>query len=149
MHGAFIAPVGRVLRSVGRGAAALVIAATVLIVGAAAGCAPTGDLRTKGTMPPPEPNGDIDPRAVPDFIAVANPNGDGIVGYVAKEYLFPEPTTARGLPALPDIPVYADDLTTLIGHMVAGRGFVPLGVNPDTVPVRPVQQGPSIAPAGP
>ena len=123
--------------------------AMMLVVLAAVGCAPTGDLRTKGTMPPADAHGDVDPRMAPDFIGVANPSGDGIIGWVAKEYLFHEPTAAPGLPELPDIPVYADDLTTLIGHMVPGRGFVPLGVDPDAVPVRPVQVGPSPAPAIP
>jgi hypothetical protein len=121
----------------------------VLALFVAVACAPTGDLRTKGTMPPADENGNVDPRLAPDFIGVANPNGDGIIGWVAKEYLFHEVTSAPGLPEQPDIPVYADDLTTLIGHMVPGRGFVPLGVNPEAVPARPVQVGPSPAPAVP
>ena len=47
--------------------------------------------------------------------------------------------------ALPAGPVYAEDLRTLIGRMVTGKGFVPLGVDPRSVPDFPVQQGPSFA----
>ena len=38
-------------------------------------------------------------------------------------------------------PVYADDLITLVGHMVPGRGFVPLGVDPVDVPPFPSRPG--------
>lgn len=31
-------------------------------------------------------------------------------------------------------PVYGEDLKTLVGHMVPGRGFVPLGVDEKSVP---------------
>jgi hypothetical protein len=43
-------------------------------------------------------------------------------------------------------PVYAADLRTLIGYMVRGKGFIPLGVDPATVQQRPVHQGASPAP---
>lgn len=112
--------------------AALVIAA----------CSPVG---TKGTMPPGGPNGDIDPRAVPDFIAVAVGNG-GELGYVRKELLLPAPTTYSELPHRDPLPVYADDLRTLIGHIIEGKGFVPLGVDPAMIPNRPGQMGPSFGP---
>jgi hypothetical protein len=112
--------------------AALVIAA----------CSPVG---TKGTMPPGGPNGDIDPRAVPDFIAVVVGNGDEL-GYVRKEFLLPAPTTYSELPHSDPWPVYAEDLRTLIGHMVQGKGFVPLGVDPATIPNRPVHMGPYLGP---
>jgi hypothetical protein len=86
----------------------------LVLVGA---CSP---LATKGTMPPPGPDGDADVERAPDFIAVAGRH-DSIAGYVPKEFLFPEPTTTVGLPVEQDYPVYAEDLRTLIGHMVAGR----------------------------
>lgn len=95
-------------------------------------------------MPPAGPNGQVDASAAPDFIAVAGNDG-GIAGYVPKEYLFPETTTTVGRAEEPEIPVYADDLQTLIGHMIAGRGFVPVGVDPLTVPLIPLQAGPSLA----
>jgi hypothetical protein len=95
-------------------------------------------------VPPPGPNGEVDASLAPDFIAVAGPDG-GIVGYIPKRFLFPEPTTTVDLQE-PEWPVYAEDLRTLIGHMVAGRGFVPLGVDPHSVPTFRVEQGPSSAP---
>lgn len=98
-------------------------------------------------MPPAGPNGDVDPRAAPDYIAVAVGNRDE-VGYVPKQFLLPEPTTSTELPHSDPWPVYAEDLQTLIGHMIPGKGFVPLGVDPATIPDRPVQMGPSFGPVG-
>ena len=76
-------------------------------------------------------------------MAVAGQDDDSIVGYVPKAYVLHTnlPSVSSQVPQLPDAPVYADDLTTLIGHMVAGRGFVPLGADPLSVPLLPVQQG--------
>jgi hypothetical protein len=117
--------------------------ALVLVLLLVGGCSP---FASKGTMPPPGPDGDIDASLAPDFIAVAGRDG-GIAGYVPKRFLFLESTT--GPPVEPGFPVYAEDLRTLVGHMVAGKGFVPVGVNPRTVPDFPVQQGPSfVAPPG-
>lgn len=107
-------------------------------------CVPAG---SKGTMPPAGPNGEINPKAAPDFIAVAVGDRDQ-VGYVPKQFLLPEPTTSTELPHGDPWPVYADDLRTLIGHMIPGKGFVPLGVDPATIPDRPVQMGPSFEPVG-
>ena len=107
----------------------------------AAACSP---LASKGTMPPAGLNGQVDASAAPDFIAVAGNDG-GVAGYVPRQYLLAEPTTTVARPEEPEIPVYADDLQTLIGHMVAGRGFVPVGVDPLTVPLIPFQAGPSAA----
>jgi hypothetical protein len=119
--------------------------ALVLVLLLVGGCSP---FASKGTMPPPGPNGEVDASRAPDFIAVAGRDA-GVAGYVPKQYLFPEPTMTVGLLDEPDWPVYADDLRTLIGHMVAGKGFVPLGVDPATVPKIPVQQGPAFsAPLG-
>jgi hypothetical protein len=122
-----------------RNASLLAWVALILALLLSAACTPLG---SKGTMPPPGPNGDADASLAPDFIAVAGRDG-GIAGYAPKRFLFPEATS--GPPVLLDIPVYAEDLRTLIGHMVAGKGFVPLGVDPRTIPDFPVQQGPSFA----
>jgi hypothetical protein len=116
----------------------MVALALLLVVG---GCSPTA---SKGTLPPPGPNGDVDPAVAPDFIAVTGRDG-GIAGYAPKRFLFPEPAKTTGLPVLPDIPVYAEDLRTVVGHMVAGKGFVAIGVDAGTVPEIHVQQGPSVA----
>jgi hypothetical protein len=117
------------------------LAALLLSAGAiASACSPAA---TKGTMPPPGADGQVNASLAPDFIAVAGRDG-GIAGYVPRSYLLPEPTTTTGRPVEADIPVYGNDLQTLIGHMVAGKGFVPLGADPATVPKVPVQAGSSI-----
>lgn len=120
----------------------LVFPVAVLVVVA---CSPVG---TKGTMPPPGPNGERDLSAAPDFIAVVAGDRDE-VGYVPKRFFFREGMTSSELPRSDPWPVYAEDLRTLIGHMVQGKGFVPLGVNPATIPEFPVRVGPSSEPAGP
>jgi hypothetical protein len=102
---------------------------------------------SRGTMPPGDANGERDPSTVPDFIAYSG-RADRIIGWVPKSYLLqPEQHCggARG-PQCDPIPVYANDLITLIGHDVPGRGFVPLGEDPATLPERPVQVGQSFAP---
>jgi hypothetical protein len=95
------------------------LAAVLLSAGAiASACSPVA---TKGTMPPPGADGHVNASLAPDFIAVAGRDG-GIAGYVPRSYLLPEPTTTTGRPVEADIPVYGNDLQTLIGHMVAGKG---------------------------
>jgi hypothetical protein len=119
-----------------------VVLATVLLISSACSLG-----ASRGTMPPPDANGEVDPSAVPDFIAYVG-RTDRIIGWVPKSYLL-EPGQHCRVPQCP-IPVYADDLVTLIGHDVPGRGFVPLGVDPAAVPERPVLVGPSFgAPASP
>lgn len=110
-----------------------VVAAVLL-----AGCTQSGRLLTKGTMPPAGPDGRMDPSNAPDFIAVAG-REEGIAGYVAKSWLFPAEDTVPGRPGDlppedPPWPVYADDLQTLVGYMVVGRGFVPLSTDPTAAP---------------
>jgi hypothetical protein len=101
---------------------------------------------SRGTMPPADANGMVDASAAPDFIAYAG-RTDRIIGWVPKSYLLDPGQHCRG-PQCDPIPVYADDLRTIIGHDVPGRGFVPLGVDPAAVPERPVVVGPSLgAPA--
>ena len=103
---------------------------------------------SRGPMPPPDANGDVDPSAAPDFISYAG-RTDRIIGWVPKSYLLDPAQHCRG-PQCDPIPVYADDLVTVIGHDVPGRGFVPLGVDPRGVPEQPVVVGPSLgAPAAP
>lgn len=107
-----------------------------------------GLVSSRGTMPPADANGDVDPSAVPDFVAYAG-RTDRIIGWVPKSYLLDPAQHCLG-PQCEPIPVYADDLTTLIGHDVPDRGFIPLGVDPAPVPEQPVVVGPSLgAPASP
>ena len=75
-------------------------------------------------MPPPGPDGAVDVRDAPDFIAYAG-RSDHIIGWIPKDYLL---GSAAGSDE--PSPVYASDLTTIIGHDVAGVGFVPVG-DPD------------------
>lgn len=110
----------------------------VLVLVACAACRPDA---TKGTMPPANANGEVDPGRVPDFIAVAG-RDDGIAGYVPRRFLLPDPSSAP-VSADEAWPVYAADLQTLVGHMVPDRGFVPLGVDPATIPTFDAVAGPS------
>lgn len=111
------------------------VAAMVAV--AVAACAFSLTTGTKGTMPPPGPNGEIDASAVPDFVAVAGPVG--IAGYVAKEAVLGAGESTW--------PVYGSDLRTVVGHMVPNRGFVPLGVDPGSVPTFDVRVNPAEPPA--
>ena len=97
---------------------------------------------SRGTMPPAGANGQVDPSSVPDFIAYVG-GTDRIIGWVPKSYLLEPGQHCTGLQCDP-IPVYADDLVTLIGHDVPGRGFVPVGVDPAALPEQPVLVGPSV-----
>jgi hypothetical protein len=106
--------------------------AAAMVAVAVSACAFSPTTGTKGTMPPPGPNGEMDPSAVPDFVAVAGPVG--IAGYVAKEAVL-EPSESAW-------PVYSSDLRTVVGHMVPGRGFVALGVDPGSVPTFEVRVSP-------
>jgi hypothetical protein len=98
-----------------------------------AACALLPVAGSKGTMPPPGPNGEIDPSAVPDFVAVAGT--EGVAGYVAKDAVLGDLGDRSW-------PVYSEDLRTIVGHLVPGRGFVPAGVDPATVPTFEAHAGP-------
>jgi len=112
-----------------------------------------GSLPTKGPIPPQafRLDGPLDPSLLPDFVPAQGRDGQ-IAGYVPKAYLLGSPGIGNttGGPTGDVAPVFAADLRTLVGHMVPDKGFVPLGVDPASVPTIPVQQGPAVAaPAGP
>lgn len=134
---------GRGLRKGWRWGAVACWLLAILLAASAAACAPGG---SKGTLPPPGLNGEIDMARTPDFVAVAG-SDEGIAGYVRREYLFPMPSTTTNPAEIQSWPVYAEDLSTVVGHMVPGKGFVPLGINPGLVPDAPVQVGPSSLPS--
>jgi len=77
---------------------------------------PEGRAPTKGPIPADATDdaGRIDESRVPDFIPAFNRQGE-IAGYVRYCAI-----STGGA-----VPVYADDLTTLVGYMVPGTGFVP------------------------
>jgi hypothetical protein len=113
---------------------------------------------TKGPIPEeatrPE-GGEINMALVPDFVStLGGPTGEAIVGYVPKGILLGPRSVRGGTPQNPPqdipMPVYGEDLTTLIGHMVAGQGFVPLGSSAaPSVLIGSPSTGPSADPWGP
>ncbi len=110
--------------------------------------APTRD-PSKGTMPPTPPGGgSVDESGAPDFIALAAPEG-GIAGYVPRARLDAPGPVNGFVGRAPDLPVYADDLRTLVGYSVAGRGFVPLGSEPGTIATLPATAVPSASASPP
>jgi hypothetical protein len=73
--------------------------------------------RTKGPLPEDAANDAgmlVDETRIPDFIPALDRSGE-IAGYVRYCAI-----RAGGA-----VPVYADDLTTRVGHMIPNRGFVP------------------------
>ncbi len=118
------------MRTRRRSVGAILVAA---FIGAAllAACAPSA---SKGTMPPPGPNGEVNASSAPDFLAVAGRDA-GIAGYARKEDVLSPGDAA--------FPVFGDDLRTVVGQMVPGKGFIPAGVDPNTVTKFPVVAGPS------
>ena len=100
---------------------------------------------TKGRIPEAAflANG-LDATLVPDFVPVWGRDGTTVAGYIPKAYLLGStmPTVTSSRPEADIAPVYGDDLRTLVGHMYPDRGFVPLGVDPNSIPTIPVQQGP-------
>ena len=91
---------------------------------------------TSGPIPPEAvENGAFNKALIPDFIPALDRNGQ-IAGYVARDLAIPD-----GAPVNAPIPVYGDDLKTIVGYMHPGRGFVPLGVSVDSAPVIPATVG--------
>ena len=105
--------------------------ALIALVAVLAACSP---LPSKGTMPPPRPNGAVDAAAAPDFIAIAGRDA-AVAGYARKADVLN--------PAGAPFPVFGDDLRTVVGQMVPDKGFVAAGVDPGTVPRIPVVVAPS------
>ena len=108
-----------------------ILLTALVAVAVFAGCSP---FASKGTMPPPGPDGEVDPSSAPDFLAVAGRDA-GIAGYARKEDVLS--------PGDAPFPVFGDDLRTVVGQMFPGKGFIPVGVDPNTVPKFPVVAGPS------
>jgi hypothetical protein len=88
---------------------------------------------TKGRIPPdatPAGGGATNEALIPDFVSAYGQDGVTIAGYVPKQFLLRSTGVVGGTPDNPPpdepMPVYGEDLTTLVGHMVPGEGFVPL-----------------------
>lgn len=111
---------------------------------------------TRGTVPTSalQPGGGVDLSKVPDFVSALGHDGQ-VVGYIPKSQLFPpsSPQSTQASPLLPGdtyraptaadmaasnakliYTVYGPDLTTVVGHMYPGIGFVPLGQAPQDQP---------------
>lgn len=111
---------------------------------------------TKGPVPenatPPE-GGETNDALWPDFVSVWGSDGATIAGYAPKRYLLdPGSNLTPGSPSNPPqpepVPVYGEDLATLVGHMVPGVGFVALGLT--GIPTGPsASVAPSVAPSPP
>jgi PASTA domain len=99
-------------------------------VGVAGGAAAGTIYLTKG--PVPIVNGSADFDQAPDFVSVVS-NG-AAVGYAPKDDIIPSSNPSVGFDPAAPVPVYASDLTTLVGHVYPGVGFVRLGESPDSVP---------------
>jgi hypothetical protein len=84
----------------------------------------------------------LDPALVPDFIPALGHKGE-VVGYVARQALLDPPAFSAARTSPGNIVVYADDLATVVGYMVPGKGYVPLGVDPETVPSIPFVAAPA------
>lgn len=99
-------------------------------------------LPTKGPIPESAfSSATFDMSAAPDFVPALGRDGN-FVGYVSKWDLTEPPTTVwKGQPE--SIRVYAEDLVTVIGSMIPGKGFVALGVDPSAVPGYPSVARPS------
>lgn len=88
---------------------------------------------------PPVADGVADPSSVPDYIAIAGPEG-GTIGFArAKDVLGSADLDAT-------IPVFGADLLTPVGFLVTGKGFVPLGVDPASVPYFQIRGSQSATP---
>jgi hypothetical protein len=89
---------------------------------------------TKGPVPI-GPNGELELNHAPDFDSVLS--NDKVVGYVPRAYLVP-PSKGSVDETLGSVaPVYRSNLTTVIGHLYPGIGYVPDGVSPTTVTCSP------------
>lgn len=79
---------------------------------------------------------------VPDYISVAGPNGK-VVGYAPRSDLFLPPSYSGPVPngfGSTPVPVYASNLTTLVGHLYPDIGYVPLGSSPTSSACVPVYE---------
>ena len=105
---------------------------------------------TKGRLPDGAigADGEIDADGVPDFVAVLGRDGVSVAGYAAFRDITPPDLVQPWWYQRSPIPVYAGDLRTVVGFMFDGKGFVPLGVDPATVPSLPDDVSP-LAPASP
>jgi len=107
------------------------------------GSVPSGDVVSQL----PSANAKVERGSQVTIISSDGPNGTPPPGG-ASSYVAPTPEDLAAQNARLIIPVYARDLKTLVGHMYPGKGFVPLGESPDSVPDVPQTTGTGPIPAG-
>jgi hypothetical protein len=89
---------------------------------------------TKGGLPYSQ-NAVIPYKKIPDYVSVYI--GRNAIGYTPKAYLN-APSGSTNNPLLGRImPIYASNLTTLLGHEYPGVGYVPLGDSPWSLACQP------------
>lgn len=111
---------------------AFAIALCAVVVTTWIGTAESRTTASKGPVPPSAWAGGsgVDHSQLPEFVSALGRDGEH-VGYVPREYLFPvNDDDLLNRPA----PVYDETLRRIVGHMHPGRGYVPSGANPATVP---------------
>jgi hypothetical protein len=113
--------------------AAGVVGATVIVL-AVAGASSSQPAPTFGTIPVAvlEAGEAVPASDLPDYIVAWDRDGN-VAGYVAARYVWPILGQEDALGSDEAIPV-VDTEFDIVGHMVPGVGFVPLGVDPRTVP---------------
>lgn len=114
----------------------LAVTAIVLLVATAMSVsAAVSRTQSKGPIPDAafRPGLPLDTSIMPDFVPALGRDGQ-VAGYVAKGWLAGPPPGFSGPVDTPVVPVVGDDLTTLVGHMYPGKGFVPVGADPRSVP---------------
>jgi len=113
----------------------VILAVGMLAAGCSRGESGSAGL-TFGTIPESvfDTDGPIEAEALPDYVAVASPSPEGgIVGYVRAWYVVPVIGHEDDFWSDDPIPV-VDKHLNLVGHMVPGKGFVPVGSDLDEVP---------------
>lgn len=124
--------------------AATVVTALCLLVLAASALAGAQE-PTKGPIPDEafraggQP---LDLSIVPDFVPALGRDGEH-VGYVAKQALADPVIGEDGRVLSAPIAVVGEDLVTIVGYMYPSKGFVPAGVDPETVPEIPAELVPA------
>lgn len=110
----------------------LALGVSLVVSLAAVGAAVAIDrLLTKGPIPSNAfvAGKPVDASKIPDFVPALARDGEQ-AGYVAKQDL----AIYNGKGDTDPMPVYANDLVTVVGHMVAGVGYVPLGTDAGSLP---------------